>query len=260
MTAHTLVVEDDPDTQEAVVAMLEELGRPAASVAANGVEAIEHLKQSPSGLMMLDLMMPRMDGFELLREIRAGTAPRPGKIICIGMNYRDKRAEWAHDKETPNLFIRFSDSQVGHGQPIVKPRVSDQLDFEGELALIVGKAGRHIPQERALAHLAGYACYLDGSVRDWQQHSVAAGKNFPSTGGFGPWMVTTDEIPDPTRMTLITRLNGREMQRATTDQLIFSIPFILNYVSAFTPLAPGYVISTGSPAGVGARRGPPAWP
>lgn len=185
--------------------------------------------------------------------------PRPGKIICIGMNYRDKRAEWAHDKETPNLFIRFSDSQVGHGQPIVKPRVSDQLDFEGELALIVGKAGRHIPQERALAHLAGYACYLDGSVRDWQQHSVAAGKNFPSTGGFGPWMVTTDEIPDPTRMTLITRLNGREMQRATTDQLIFSIPFILNYVSAFTPLAPGDVISTGSPAGVGARRDPPVW-
>lgn len=185
--------------------------------------------------------------------------PRPGKIICIGMNYRDKRAEWAHDKETPNLFIRFPDSQVGHGQPIVKPRVSDQLDFEGELALIVGKAGRHIPQARALAHLAGYACYLDGSVRDWQQHSVAAGKNFPSTGGFGPWMVTTDEIPDPTRMTLITRLNGREMQRATTDQLIFSIPFILNYVSAFTPLAPGDVISTGSPAGVGARRDPPVW-
>ncbi len=185
--------------------------------------------------------------------------PRPGKIICIGMNYRDKRAEWAHDKETPNLFIRFPDSQVGHGQPIVKPRVSDQLDFEGELALIVGKAGRHIPQARALAHLAGYACYLDGSVRDWQQHSVAAGKNFPSTGGFGPWMVTTDEIPDPTRMTLITRLNGREMQRATTDQMIFSIPFILNYVSAFTPLAPGDVISTGSPAGVGARRDPPVW-
>ncbi len=185
--------------------------------------------------------------------------PRPGKIICIGMNYRDKRAEWAHDKETPNLFIRFTDSQVGHGQPIVKPRVSDQLDFEGELALIVGKAGRHIPQARALAHLAGYACYLDGSVRDWQQHSVAAGKNFPSTGGFGPWMVTTDEIPDPTRMTLITRLNGREMQRATTDQMIFSIPFILNYVSAFTPLAPGDVISTGSPAGVGARRDPPVW-
>ncbi len=185
--------------------------------------------------------------------------PRPGKIICIGMNYSDKRAEWAHDKETPNLFIRFPDSQVGHGQPIVKPRVSDQLDFEGELALIVGKAGRHIPQARALAHLAGYACYLDGSVRDWQQHSVAAGKNFPSTGGFGPWMVTTDEIPDPTRMTLITRLNGREMQRATTDQMIFSIPFILNYVSAFTPLAPGDVISTGSPAGVGARRDPPVW-
>lgn len=185
--------------------------------------------------------------------------PRPGKIICIGMNYSDKRAEWAHDKTTPNLFIRFADSQVGHGQPIVKPRVSDQLDFEGELALIVGKAGRHIPQARALAHLAGYACYLDGSVRDWQQHSVAAGKNFPSTGGFGPWMVTTDEIPDPTRMTLITRLNGREMQRATTDQMIFSIPFILNYVSAFTPLAPGDVISTGSPAGVGARRDPPVW-
>ncbi len=185
--------------------------------------------------------------------------PEPGKIVCIGMNYKDKRSEWAHSKETPNLFIRFADSQVGHGQPVVKPRVSDQLDFEGELAVIVGRGGRHIPEDEALAHVAGYAPYLDGSVRDWQQHATCTGKNFPATGGFGPWMLTADEMPDPGAMTLITRLNGTEMQRATTDLLVFTVPFLLHYVSTFTPLAPGDVLVTGSPAGVGARRDPPLW-
>jgi 2-keto-4-pentenoate hydratase/2-oxohepta-3-ene-1,7-dioic acid hydratase in catechol pathway len=185
--------------------------------------------------------------------------PEPGKIICIGMNYGDKQKEWAHTKDTPNLFIRFADSQVGHEQPVLRPRVSEHLDFEGELAVILGRAGRHIPEGRALSHVAGYACYLDGSVRDWQQHSTCTGKNFPSTGGFGPWMVTADEIPDPTRMTLTTRLNGQEMQRATTDGLIFSVPYLLHYVSTFTPLNPGDVLVTGSPAGVGARREPPLW-
>jgi 2-keto-4-pentenoate hydratase/2-oxohepta-3-ene-1,7-dioic acid hydratase in catechol pathway len=185
--------------------------------------------------------------------------PEPGKIVCIGMNYKDKQAEWSHTKDTPNLFIRFADSQVGHGQPVLRPRVSEQLDFEGELAVIVGKAGRHIPEAQALGHVAGYSCYLDGSVRDWQQHATCTGKNFPATGGFGPWMVTADEIPDPERMTLTTRLNGQEMQRATTDLLIFTVPYLLHYVSTFTPLSPGDVLVTGSPAGVGARRDPPVW-
>ncbi|HKI97248.1 MAG TPA: fumarylacetoacetate hydrolase family protein [bacterium] len=185
--------------------------------------------------------------------------PNPGKIFGIGMNYAEKQKEWAHTKDTPNLFIRFADSQVGHNHPVLKPRVSDHLDFEGELAVIIGKAGRHIPEAQALQHVAGYAPYLDGSVRDWQQHSTCTGKNFPSTGGFGPWMATGDEIPDPGRMTLTTRLNGQVMQHATTDQLIFTVPFLIAYLSTFTPLSPGDVIATGSPAGVGAKRTPPLW-
>jgi 2-keto-4-pentenoate hydratase/2-oxohepta-3-ene-1,7-dioic acid hydratase in catechol pathway len=215
----------------------------------------------------------RADALDALREAAAGqpadhrleavtflpVIPEPGKIVCIGMNYKDKRSEWAHSKDTPNLFIRFADSQVGHNRPVLKPRVSEQLDFEGELAVIVGRAGRHIPEAQALAHVAGYAPYLDGSVRDWQQHATCTGKNFPATGGFGPWMLTADELPDPGSMTLITRLNGQEMQRATTDLLIFSVPYLLHYVSTFTPLAPGDVLVTGSPAGVGARRDPPLW-
>lgn len=184
----------------------------------------------------------------------------PPKIICIGLNYRAHVAEAGRAlPDHPSLFVRFTDTLVAHGAPLVRPKVSDNFDFEGELALIVGKGGRHIAEGRALDHIAGYACFNDGSIRDWQKHSVSAGKNFPSTGGFGPWMVTKDEIPDPAALTLVTRLNGAEVQHAGTDMLIFPIPRLIAYVSAFTPLNPGDVIATGTPEGVGLTRTPPLW-
>ncbi len=157
--------------------------------------------------------------------------------------------------------MRLTSTQVGHLQPIIRPNASDHLDFEGELAVIIGKPGRHIAKENALHHVAGYSIYNDASVRDWQRHTTqyTPGKNFPSTGGFGPWMVTTDEIPDPTKLRLTTRLNGDLVQNSGLDDFRFSIPEIIAYLSTFTQLLPGDVIITGTPKGVGAGRTPPLW-
>jgi 2-keto-4-pentenoate hydratase/2-oxohepta-3-ene-1,7-dioic acid hydratase in catechol pathway len=188
--------------------------------------------------------------------------PNPDKIICVGLNYEEHRAETGRDKtENPALFVRVAESQVGHRQPIVRPRESQNLDFEAEIAVIIGKAGRRISQDKSWSHIAGYACYNDGSVRDWQRHTIqwTAGKNFVRTGGFGPWMVTADEIPPNTVLTLSCRLNGERMQHATTEQMIFKIPRLIEYISTFTTLLPGDVIVTGTPGGVGARRTPPVW-
>lgn len=186
--------------------------------------------------------------------------PQPGKILCAGINYRSHAAEMARElPKQPSMFIRFADTLVGHGGELIRPQVSDHFDFEGELALVIGKGGRHIAAERALEHVAGYTCFVDGSVRDYQKFSVSSGKNFPGTGPLGPWLVTRDEIPDPGRLTLTTRLNGKEVQHATTDLLIYSIPQIIAFCSDFTALAPGDVISTGTPEGVGHGRKPPLW-
>jgi 2-keto-4-pentenoate hydratase/2-oxohepta-3-ene-1,7-dioic acid hydratase in catechol pathway len=188
--------------------------------------------------------------------------PNPGKIVCVGLNYQDHVVETGRDNtEQPAIFLRVAESQVGHGQPIIRPRESTHLDFEAEIAVIIGTPGRRIPQADSWKHIAGYSCYNDGSVRDWQRHTVqwTAGKNFAQTGAFGPWMVTADEIPPNTKMTLSCRLNGERMQHATTEQMIFRIPKIIEYVSAWTPLAPGDVLVTGTPGGVGARRNPPLW-
>ena len=188
--------------------------------------------------------------------------PNPHKIICVGLNYQDHVVETKRDNtEQPAIFLRLPESQVGHKQPIVRPRESTDLDYEAEIAVIIGRPGRRISQKNAWEHIAGYSCYNDGSVRDWQRHTVqwTAGKNFPRTGGFGPWMVTADEIPPGTKMTLSCRLNGQQMQHATTEQMIFKIPKIIEYVSTWTTLAPGDVLVTGTPGGVGSRRTPPIW-
>lgn len=188
--------------------------------------------------------------------------PNPGKIVCVGLNYEEHRVETGRDKtENPALFLRVPESQVGHRQPLLRPRESTHLDFEAEIALIIGKPGRRIGQEKSWDHIAGYSCYNDGSVRDWQRHTVqwTAGKNFAATGGFGPWMVTPDEIPPETVLTLSCRLNGERVQHATTEMMIFKFPRLIEYVSTFTTLAPGDVIVTGTPGGVGARRNPPLW-
>jgi 2-keto-4-pentenoate hydratase/2-oxohepta-3-ene-1,7-dioic acid hydratase in catechol pathway len=186
--------------------------------------------------------------------------PNPEKILCAGINYRSHAAETGRElPKQPSMFIRFTNTLVGHEGELIRPSVSDNFDFEGEFALVVGRGGRHIPAERALEHVAGYTCFVDGSVRDYQRFSVTSGKNFPGTGPIGPWIVTTDEIPDPTRLTLTTRLNGTEVQKSGTDLLIYSVPQIIAFCSDFTPLAPGDVIATGTPEGVGHRRTPPLW-
>jgi 2-keto-4-pentenoate hydratase/2-oxohepta-3-ene-1,7-dioic acid hydratase in catechol pathway len=189
----------------------------------------------------------------------APVIPDPDKIICIGMNYRDHVAEVGRTvTEKPALFARFAGSQVGHLQPLVKPAVSDQFDYEGELAVVIGKQGRHIPASRALEHVAGYSCYNEGSVRDWQRHTsqFLAGKTFAGTGAFGPWLVTADEIPDPARLILETRLNRQRVQHTTTDLMITSIPEQIAYISTMLPLLPGDVIVSGTPGGVGLKRSP----
>ncbi|GAB4261236.1 MAG: fumarylacetoacetate hydrolase family protein [Pararhodobacter sp.] len=192
----------------------------------------------------------------------APVIPNPEKIYCVGLNYRD-HVEETGNVETPHptLFARFPASQVGHGQPLIKPRESDQFDYEGELAVIIGTEGRRIPAERALEHVAGYACYNEGSVRDYQRHTqqYLPGKTFLGTGGFGPWMVTADEIPDPSALHLQTRLNGQVVQDTDLTLMITPVPQIIAYASTMLPLLPGDVIVTGTPGGVGSRRNPPIW-
>jgi 2-keto-4-pentenoate hydratase/2-oxohepta-3-ene-1,7-dioic acid hydratase in catechol pathway len=183
----------------------------------------------------------------------------PDKVVCVGLNYKAHREETGRaPTDNPALFIRFADTQVGHNQPMIKPTASDMLDYEGELAVIIGKNGRHVKAADYASIIAGYSIYNDGSVRDWQNHTIqwTAGKNFPATGGFGPWMVTADELGDPTQLELTTRLNGEVMQNTTTDLLIFDIPTLIEYITTFTELRPGDVISTGTPGGVGFKRDP----
>ena len=192
--------------------------------------------------------------------------PDPELIVCVGVNYGGHRAETSRnvdrgDDERPTLFLRTPRSQVGHGQPLVLPRISSDLDYEGEIAVVIGRSGRHIPADSAWDHVAGVSCYNDASVRDWQRHSSqwTAGKNFVGTGAFGPWLVTTDELSPERTMSLTTRVNGEVVQHASTDEMIFSIPELIEYVSAFTPLETGDVIVTGTPGGVGWKREPPRY-
>jgi 2-keto-4-pentenoate hydratase/2-oxohepta-3-ene-1,7-dioic acid hydratase in catechol pathway len=185
--------------------------------------------------------------------------PDPDKVLCVGVNYHDHREETGRAESAfPTLFTRFANTQVGHQQSLIRPRVSKELDFEGELAVVVGRRARHVSKANALSYVAGYACYQDGSVRDFQRHTsqFTAGKNFVGTGGFGPWLVTADEIPDPSKLTLSFRLNGEQLQHTTTDLMIFNVPALLEYITAFTELVPGDVIATGTPAGVGWKRSP----
>lgn len=185
--------------------------------------------------------------------------PNPGKVFCIGHNYEEHRVEMARAKtQFPAVFLRFADSEVGHGQDAWIPAESREIDYEGELAVVIGKGGRRIPKAEALNHVAGYSCFNDISVRDWQRHTTqfTAGKNFPRTGAFGPWIVTADAIGDPQTLDLTTRLNGQVMQQSNTAQMIFPVAEIIEYLSTFTHLAPGDVIASGTPGGVGVRREP----
>ncbi|RUP24929.1 MAG: FAA hydrolase family protein [Curvibacter sp.] len=188
--------------------------------------------------------------------------PAPGKVICVGLNYKTHVAETKRpDSEHPSLFLRFADSLAADGDEVLRPEFSERFDWEGELAFVIGKGGRHIAAEDAFDHIAGYTCFNDVSVRDWQRHThqFTPGKNFPGTGPLGPFLLTRDEVPDVTKLSLQTRLNGQVVQQASLADLIFDIPTIVAYVSRFTPLSPGDVIATGTPGGVGDRREPPLY-
>jgi 2-keto-4-pentenoate hydratase/2-oxohepta-3-ene-1,7-dioic acid hydratase in catechol pathway len=186
----------------------------------------------------------------------------PPRIWCVGVNYHEHRIETGRDPtEQPTIFTRTPQSQVGQGVGLAVPAASDRMDYEAEIAVVIGKPGRNIAEADALAHIAGYSCYNDVSIRDWQRHTTQwiPGKNFEGLGAFGPWLVTPDEMPAPDRMRVIARLNGEVLQDAVASDMIFSIPEIIAYLSTFTTLLPGDVIATGTPGGVGSKRTPPIW-
>jgi 2-keto-4-pentenoate hydratase/2-oxohepta-3-ene-1,7-dioic acid hydratase in catechol pathway len=186
----------------------------------------------------------------------------PSKIICVGLNYHEHANETGLGGHAyPSIFARWTDTQVGHLQPVVRPKQSDNLDYEAELAAIIGKGGRYVSEADALTHVAGYACYNDVSVRDFQRHTSqwTPGKNFPASGPFGPFMVTPDEVGDLAGKKIQTRVNGTVMQSSTLDMMIHSVPKLIAYISSFAALSPGDVIVTGTPGGVAWVRTPPPW-
>jgi 2-keto-4-pentenoate hydratase/2-oxohepta-3-ene-1,7-dioic acid hydratase in catechol pathway len=188
--------------------------------------------------------------------------PDADKILCVGFNYRGHAAETGTPlPKYPSLFVRFASSQVGHEQPVLAPSISAEFDYEGELAVIIGKAAWRVSAAQAMQYVAGYSCFGENSVRDFQSHArqATAGKNFLASGAFGPWLVTQDEIPDPAALELSTRLNGEVVQHAPLTDLVFSIPQLIEYITQFTRLLPGDVISTGTPDGVGFLRKPPVY-
>lgn len=182
------------------------------------------------------------------------------RIVCVGLNYRAHADEVGREQAGhPGLFLRAFDTLQGHGAALLRPRASAQYDFEGEIAVVIGRPGRHIARADALAHVCGYTCLMDGSLRDFQKHSVTAGKNFWRSGAIGPWVLTADAVPDPGSLQLTTRLNGQVVQQAGADSMVHDIPALIAYVSQWLPLRAGDVIATGTPAGVGLSRTPPLW-
>jgi 2-keto-4-pentenoate hydratase/2-oxohepta-3-ene-1,7-dioic acid hydratase in catechol pathway len=191
--------------------------------------------------------------------------PSPEKIICIGVNYPDRNAEYKDGQDTPkfpSMFMRTPRSFVGHGTPLIRPRASAQLDYEGEVVLVIGRAGRHIPESTALDHIAAVTLCNEGTIRDWVRHAkfnVTQGKNFDSTGSLGPWLVPYTNEEQIADIRLTTRVNGESRQDDRTSHLIFGFRYLINYISIFTTLMPGDVIVTGTPTGAGARFDPPRY-
>ncbi len=236
------------------------------------VDAAARLTGQPRGLRdalaagdlpLLERFSAKQPDFPLSEITFAPVIPdAAAKLLCVGINYLPHMKEMGRERpDRPVLFVRFGDSIVGHAQPLLRPRESEQLDFEGELAVIIGKRARRVSRERALDYVAGYSCFNDGSIRDYQRHSqqFTPGKNFHATGSFGPWLVTADEIADPRQLRLTTRLNGAVMQHESVGELCFDVPQLIEYCSIWTQLEPGDVIVTGTPGGVGAGRKPPLW-
>ena len=214
----------------------------------------------------LDAIVARSDADLPLEEVRyLPTVPDPQKIICIGVNYGDRNAEYRDKKSLakyPSVFLRTRESLVGHREPILRPPESEQLDYEGEIVLIIGKPGRRIPRDRVWDHIAGLTLMNEGSVRDWLRHArfnVTQGKNFERSGSLGPWMVTRDELDGKDALHLTTKVNGEVRQDDTTANLLFPFDYLVSYLSTFMRLQPGDVIATGTPTGAGARFDPPKY-
>jgi 2-keto-4-pentenoate hydratase/2-oxohepta-3-ene-1,7-dioic acid hydratase in catechol pathway len=202
----------------------------------------------------------RINDVQMLPPVTA-----PDKIICVGINYPDRSAEYKDGREAPkypNLFCRFPTSLVGSEQPIVRPKVSDKFDYEGEVVLVIGREGRHVPRENALSMIGGLTLGNEGSVRDWLRHgtlNVTQGKNFDQSGSLGPWLVTSDELDPGRPLRLMTRVNGELRQDDTTDRLTWGFAWLINYISTFATLKPGDLIWTGTPTGAGVHRNPSVW-
>jgi 2-keto-4-pentenoate hydratase/2-oxohepta-3-ene-1,7-dioic acid hydratase in catechol pathway len=191
--------------------------------------------------------------------------PSAEKIVCVGINYPSRVAEYADNREKPkypNLFVRFPNSVVGHEQPILRPTVSEQFDYEGEIVIVMGKVGRNISREDALDHVFGLTLGNEGSVRDWLRHgtlNVTQGKNFDKSGSIGPWVVTSDELNPGAKLRLMTRVNGELRQDDTTDRLTWAFAELIQYISMFATLKPGDLIFTGTPVGAGGHQNPKKW-
>ena len=218
------------------------------------------------GIRELEAIVARTAADLDLTEIRyLPTVPDPQKIICIGVNYGDRNAEYRDNKSQakyPSVFLRTRESLVGHREPILRPPESEQLDYEGEIVLIIGKSGRRIPAERAWDYIAGLTLMNEGSIRDWLRHArfnVTQGKNFERSGSLGPWMVTIDELDGKDALHLTTKVNGEVRQDDTTANLLFPFDYLVSYLSTFMRLQPGDVIATGTPSGAGARFDPPKY-
>jgi 2-keto-4-pentenoate hydratase/2-oxohepta-3-ene-1,7-dioic acid hydratase in catechol pathway len=233
---------------------------------AEGTQIIDLSSVAPDLKTALEkeLLAPDLDGPHVDRTnvTLLPVVPNPSKIFCVGHNYEEHRVETGRAKTNhPSIFTRFADTLIGADDPMVRPKISTDFDYEAELAVVIGKPGRSIPEAEAMDHVAGFACLNDGSVRDWQWHSrqFTPGKNFPRTAPFGPELVTPDEIGSLEKVRVRAILNGEVMQDATLDHMLFPVPEIISYVSQFTPLSAGDVIATGTPGGVGAKRNPPVW-
>ncbi|MDD9998594.1 MAG: fumarylacetoacetate hydrolase family protein [Rhodospirillaceae bacterium] len=214
----------------------------------------------------LEAIVARSDTDLPLKDVRyLPTVPNPQKIICIGVNYGDRNAEYREEKSQakyPSVFLRTRESLVGHQEVILRPQESEQLDYEGEIVLVIGKPGRRIPRNHVWDHIAGFTLMNEGSVRDWLRHArfnVTQGKNFARSGSLGPWMVTADELKGRDALHLTTTVNGEARQDDTTANLLFPFDYLVSYLSTFMRLQPGDVIATGTPTGAGARFDPPKY-
>tara|TARA_B100000029_G_scaffold514438_1_gene617216 strand:+ start:311 stop:1162 length:852 start_codon:yes stop_codon:yes gene_type:complete len=228
----------------------------------SGANTLKELISKESIPLALEFVLKNPGKITLNQIEYLPVIPNPGKIICVGLNYSEHVKETGRtSKKNPVIFVRVAESQTAHNKPILRPKVSTHLDYECELAVIMGNAGKHIKIENALKHVVGYSCYNESTIRDWQQHTeqFGMGKNFEKTGSFGPHMVLAENISDYKKLSIKSKLNGKLMQSAKLNQLIFDIPLLISYVSKAIPWRAGDVLVTGTPGGVGFKRTPPVY-